>query len=341
MLKFGNKEFNNLQEQVFKNMLAIRNIEDGAQVIAEFGIKIVGQEDDAEDLPDPAEYLEEEGHEYGDAFLVGTEAPYDYYVLTRSFSDEEDIPHWLNIGVFPAPGIQGPQGEQGPQGIQGIQGAKGDTGATGATGAQGPQGLQGPQGIQGIQGPQGEKGDTGGLIEIVGIVATTSSLPSPATLDKPDAAYLVGNDNDGYYLYIQVGTSPATNVWFNAGPFNQGSLVTEGGSPVTVFDADDKVSVQEGYSDDRAYVQASGTGNGQTMVKVSDTTIASAIVKRDANSQVVVPETPTADGHAASKKYVDTSIGNLPNYVSEQWVFTLSDNSTVTKKVVIDTTVSS
>ncbi len=341
MLKFGNKEFNNLQEQVFKNMLAIRNIEDGAQVIAEFGIKIVGQEDDAEDLPDPAVYLEEEGHEYGDAFLVGTEAPYDYYVLTRSFDNMEDEPHWLNIGVFPAPGIQGPQGEQGPQGIQGIQGAPGATGATGATGAQGPQGIQGPQGEQGIQGPKGDKGDTGGLIEIVGIVATTSSLPSPATLDKPDAAYLVGTDNDGYYLYIQVGTSPATNVWFNAGPFNQGSLVTENGSPVTIFDADEKVSVNEGYTGDCVYVQNAGYGNGQSMVALDETASGSSIPVRTNAGQIKVPTTPSASGDAASKDYVDTSIGNLPNYVSEEWVFTLSDNSTITKKVVIDTTVSS
>ena len=43
---------------------------------------------------------------------------------------------------------------------------------------------------------------------------------------------------------------------------------------------------------------------------------ASNIVQRDVNSQVDVPETPTADGHATSKKYVDTQVGTKQDTLS-------------------------
>ena len=78
---WDNKTYRNLQEQVFKNMKDIQDIQDGATVLAEFGIKVIGQVDDAEDLPDADTY---EG-DYGDAYIVGTEAPYDYYIFTRAF----------------------------------------------------------------------------------------------------------------------------------------------------------------------------------------------------------------------------------------------------------------
>ena len=124
MLRFGNKEFRNLQEQVLKNMQNIQDIMDGTTVLAEFGIKVIGQVDDAEDLPDPAEY---EG-DYGDAYIVGTEEPYEYYIFTRAFEGDE-TPQWFDLGIFPVPG---PQGETGPQGPVGPQGPEGNPGSAGA-----------------------------------------------------------------------------------------------------------------------------------------------------------------------------------------------------------------
>ena len=186
MLKFGNKEFRNLQEQVCKNMKDIQDIQDGVTVLAEFGIKVIGQVDSAEDLPDPATY---EG-EYGDAYIVGTEAPFDYYIFTRAFEGDE-TPQWFDLGVFPQPGPQGEQGVQGPSGTISFgtmtvttgepgtdasvtftnvgtasnavynlywsipQGADGAQGIPGEQGPVGPQGPQGPQGIQGVQGNDG------------------------------------------------------------------------------------------------------------------------------------------------------------------------------------------
>lgn len=85
MLSFGNKEFRNLQEQVLKNAQDISAIEGGSMVIGEFGIKVIGQVADPDDLPDPEYY----GGEYGDAYLVGTQTPYDYYIYTRAFEGAE------------------------------------------------------------------------------------------------------------------------------------------------------------------------------------------------------------------------------------------------------------
>ena len=129
MLKFGNKEFRNLQEQVEENMKDIEKLKNGQAVLDEFGIKVVGEVESIDDLPTVSEYKElAPDWEYGDAYAVGTVTPYTLYILTRANgSHEED--YWFDIGEFPAPGPQGPQGPQGPEGQQG---QTGDTGPAGA-----------------------------------------------------------------------------------------------------------------------------------------------------------------------------------------------------------------
>ena len=180
MLQSGNKQYRNLQEQVFKNMKDIQDIMDGTTVLAEFGIKVVGQVELASQLPDPSTYT----GEFGDAYVVGASEPYDYYIYTRAFEGDE-TPQWFNLGKFPLPGPEGPEGPQGPQGDKGdkgdtgpqgekgdpfvysdftpeqlaaLTGPKGDKGEQGPMGPQGPEGPQGPRGLQGEQGPQGERG---------------------------------------------------------------------------------------------------------------------------------------------------------------------------------------
>ena len=106
MLKFGNREFRNLQEQVLKNMCDIQDIEQGATVLATFGIKVVGQVNQASDLPAPATYT----GNLGDAFLVGTQAPYDYYIYTKAYDGQEQ-PAFYNLGQFPKPGPKGDKGD--------------------------------------------------------------------------------------------------------------------------------------------------------------------------------------------------------------------------------------
>ncbi len=240
MLNFGNKEFRNLQEQVLKNMEDIQDIQQGTTVLADFGIKVIGQVDDASELPDPATY---EG-EYGDAYIVGTEEPYDYYIFTRAFEGQEE-PTWFNLGVFPQPGPQGPIGATpqlsafvsgtntlapGSNAYVGVgssgtpeattfsflfgipQGEKGDTGAQGIQGERGPQGEQG---AIGPQGPQGQKGDPGMLYTIIGQVSSELDLPDPSTLERT-SAYLVGA-SEPYDVYVILGEYPDFE-WVNLGP---------------------------------------------------------------------------------------------------------------------------
>lgn len=130
MLKFGNKEFRNLQEQVKKNMDDIMFILQEEGVLNEFGIKVVGQEDSVLDMPTVDDYKEDnEDWAYGDAYAVGTEDPYELYILTRANGTHPND-YWFNIGEFPAPG---PQGEQGPQGETGPQGPTGPSGQDGVS----------------------------------------------------------------------------------------------------------------------------------------------------------------------------------------------------------------
>ena len=149
MLKYGNRDFRNLQEQVYANMQNIEDIIRGQTVLADFKITVVGAVDEAADLPDPETY---EG-EVGDIYIVGTNAPYNLYVFAKVY-ENENIPQWVDLGQILIVGPQGPQGEQGEQGIQGPQGI------------QGIQGVQGEQGPQGIQGPQGERGPAGPVITV-------------------------------------------------------------------------------------------------------------------------------------------------------------------------------
>ena len=129
MLKFGNKEFRNLQEQVKKNMDDILFILQEEGVLNEFGIKVIGQEDSSASMPSVADYKENNPDwSYGDAYAIGTESPYTLYILTRANGTHAND-YWFNIGRFPVPG---PQGEQGPQGETGPQGPSGNDGANGA-----------------------------------------------------------------------------------------------------------------------------------------------------------------------------------------------------------------
>lgn len=152
MLNFGNKEFRNLQEQVFENMKNIKSLQDISVAGINFK-EIVPTTADLENIEDPQE---------GDMVAVGSEAPYQVFVY---YNDE-----WVDFGYFPMPGPQGergiqgqvgPQGPMGPQGPVGPRGLQGPQGPAGQPGAKGDTGPQGPQGIQGIQGPQGETGPQG------------------------------------------------------------------------------------------------------------------------------------------------------------------------------------
>ena len=245
--------YRNLPEQVLKNKIDIENILTSQKVLGEFGIKIVGYVETVEELPSASSYT----GEYGDAYAVGTETPYDYYIFTRPTNDIPEA-HWFDIGKFPLEGPLGPQGPAGPQGPKGDNGLGiitvpynptsvlgynlGQTWINtitadvyqlyggnpnywtrvanwkGPQGLQGERGLTGPQGPVGPQGPTGSQGPAGQSITIFGQVPNESSLPDP-TLVRPGSAYLVGTDAP-YELYAVVGASQNTQQWLNVGLYN-------------------------------------------------------------------------------------------------------------------------
>ena len=117
MITTNGKTYRNLEEQVRQNQRDIYDLKEGSIVLDEFGIKVVAQADTSTALPNPSTYIES-GGVYGDAYAIGTAAPYSLWILTRSSTG----PYWFNIGTFPAPGPTGPQGPIGPQGPQGPAG---------------------------------------------------------------------------------------------------------------------------------------------------------------------------------------------------------------------------
>ena len=66
------------------------------------GIKVIGHIDA---LPIP-----EGTYEYGDAYMVGTETPYDMYIYTRPDGAVHTEGYWFPIGKFPMPGPTGKDG---------------------------------------------------------------------------------------------------------------------------------------------------------------------------------------------------------------------------------------
>lgn len=246
VITIDNVQYRNLEEQVKKNMDDIQYILEEEGVLNEFGIRVVGQITSSSDLPDPNTYQ----GEYGDAYAVGTTAPYTLYIYTRANGTHPND-YWFNIGQFPAPGnIPGPTGPQGPVGPAGTRGSTWTNGTgnptstsgflvndkylntsdgtvfnfngsqwqnvgsiRGPQGIQGQQGPVGPQGAQGIQGPKGDTGPAGPAFVIAGTVANEGQLPNPSTV-ADNIAYLVGTEATGFDLYVQLQDS---DTWQNVG----------------------------------------------------------------------------------------------------------------------------
>ena len=113
MIKIGDKEFRNLEEQV--GFLSTR------EQLSTLGLSLVGIVPDQNSLPQEAEERQ--------VYAVGAEPPYEYFVYLSGV--------YSSLGVFPLAGPPGVPGDRGPQGPAGPVGAKGD---------KGNQGIAGPAG---------------------------------------------------------------------------------------------------------------------------------------------------------------------------------------------------
>ena len=331
MITINNKEYRNLVEQVGYLTDRVDEHYERDRVLADYGIRVVGSVNSVDQLPNPVAY---DGL-YGDAYTVGTGAPYDFYIFTRPLQGGTEN-RWLDLGQL---AIEGPQGEQGPVGPVGEQGEstqwyvgqgapyleanvnslyfdtttaniyqkqvgqwvlvaniKGNTGATG------PQGEQGPVGPEGKQGIPGENGVPGDAVNIVGILSSASMLPDPDTVAR-DSAYVV-EDGTGQWLYFitGLGTEASPLIWDKVA-FENGTTVLVGGNPVQTFDADSKVSRSI-----KAYVVYGRSQSSETTYDVrGEAAEAGTIVQRRSNGRVVVG-TPTANNDATTKLYVDEQV---------------------------------
>lgn len=249
MLQFGNKEFRNLEEQVEKNAQDIQDFKDGNQTIAEFGITVVGILATAAELP-------VQGENFGDAYLIGSQTPYDMRVWTRDVAN--NTAKWVDLGAFP---LQGPKGDKGDIGSTITAGSgeplnnptnanqfyintetgywyipnqtqtgwewvkmftlKGEKGDRGLQGKQGVQGLIGPQGKVGPIGPQGPKGDAGDVgpaFNVQGTLASLSNLPTP-TADMQDKgyAYIIPDAQGNKHIWVIQGPEGGPFQWVDVG----------------------------------------------------------------------------------------------------------------------------
>lgn len=250
MLQFGNKEFRNLEEQVEKNAQDIQDFKDGNQTIAEFGITVVGILATADELP-------AQGENFGDAYLIGSQTPYDMRVWTRDVAN--NTAKWVDLGAFP---LQGPKGDKGDVGSTisfgkgeplnnptaynqfyinvatgywyvsfeassgvyqwvkrfTLKGEKGDRGEQGKQGVQGLTGATGKTGPIGPQGPKGETGDVGPAFNVQGTLASSSNLPTPtAAMQDKGYAYLIPDTEGTKHIWVIQGPEGGPFQWVDVG----------------------------------------------------------------------------------------------------------------------------
>lgn len=99
------------------------------------------------------------------------------------------------------------------------------------------------------------------------------------------------NDAETYYRYIKSS--------------NSFTFIGELGPYYTKSEDDTLLSGKVDKTDTENQVYGTNSAGAQRTLEYSNTTVGNSIVQRDANSQININLTPTANNHATSKKYVD------------------------------------
>lgn len=204
----------NLEMQVLKNKNDIEDLQNVEKTINAFGIKVVANVENASDIPAVITYkFNNPGWNYGDAYTVGLQEPYQFWILTRADKTSNNplhqVDYWFNLGT-----LTGPQGPQGPQGVAGPQGPQGDIGPQGSTGPIGPQGPRGIAGPRGVAGPQGPQGDPGFAVTLKAYITDVNQLPTPTPEIRHDGYLLKSADGTTSTLYAIIGgDTPSSLTW--------------------------------------------------------------------------------------------------------------------------------
>lgn len=295
MFEYNNREYRSLQEQVKFNTDKIIEHYNRDRILADLGIKIMGQANTVGNLPDTPPGGAEA---YGEAYAVGNEAPYNIYIWTRPDDTHPDA-YWFDIGQI---AIKGDKGDPGTTISRATINAnnqlvltmtdgstitvpgnlKGDTGPSpkiylsnvddgvqikvenpdgSSSYTTVKNGTNGQNGKQGIQGPPG-------YFNILGALTNEGQLPSASSVET-GSAYLIWHavaeeENGGHYdLYIIV-QSGGGYVWQNTGRVSAGTYVYEDGQPITQFNADTKLNAYTNSGGGNKVYGTTNDGN-QTM----------------------------------------------------------------------------
>lgn len=324
MITIDNKTYRNIQEQVEKNKQDIAAWSSIELTLNNFGIKVLGRVDYVSDIPQAT-------YEYGDAYLVGLNEPYNVYIYTRT---DGDVGMFINMGPLNIVGQQGPEGPQGPAGKDGYAPVvrygnglpvveptdkKGyiyidqqtsrlytfNGGWNFVINMQGPKGDQGNQGIQGA---------TGTTLSIVGKLSSPTLLPTnfaSGAIPK-NSAYLV-DVNGANKLYIILGNQSDYSTWYwqDAGDFNMGSVIYKD----AVFQS--SINVTDSYNTNTGAVVTDTATNSmnnnlqaQINTKVNYTEYENALLgKADVNNVVKPAELENAVNNV--KTELNTNINNV------------------------------
>ena len=193
MIKIGDKEFRNLEEQV--GFLSTR------EQLSTLGLSLVGIVPDQNSLPQEAEERQ--------VYAVGAEPPYEYFVYLSGV--------YSSLGVFPLAGPPGVPGDRGPQGPAGPVGAKGD---------KGNQGIAGPAG-------SGLGVDHISKINLsIGNPSITYNTTSGATLTKQGQITAAGTNYD-ITVDDKLPIVAGDNITIAANETNNALKISAASSPVT------------------------------------------------------------------------------------------------------------
>ena len=213
MIKDG-KRYLNLEDQVEWNKNHIEAFLAGMETVNIFGIRVLAVVATPEDIP------LDETYSYGDAYAVGTNPPYHYYVYTRSGLPAIEGT-FVDIGEFPGKGEKGDKGDPGENGTDGKTPYIGANEHWWIGGVDTGVSARGPAGI-GLRGPQGERGEAGGY-KLYGELTSDSQLPTPTkTLQNDSAAYVINGD-----LWMVMGLTAFE--WYNLGKIGGTGLRGEPG----------------------------------------------------------------------------------------------------------------
>ena len=357
-------ELRNLQEQVQKNKEDIADYYNSGRVLADFGIRVIGQVASESILPFPGAF---EG-DYGDAYAVGPSEPYSFYIWTRADPDSgHPDDYWFNIGQL---AIVGPQGPQGIQGIRGPQGYKtqilslSSLPNTAALISQhqlrngdfclptdqpgklfrldmphegnftwryiqnfmGPKGVPGQNGAPGAPGEPGRDGERGPQGDVGGFINIHGILDNQAQLPTPAS---LGNLTIAYL----VGTTAPYDLYIQVGSTSAEAVWTNTGgfnAATLVYDGGVAQNVWDADTKvdkitEQSKVYATNNQGQQTSIQYNKEPLGSDIPLRTSDGRVKT-STPTEANDSVPKSYADT-------YYLPKWNTTITLDSVLAKKI--------